>query len=239
MKIRRSRARGRTIAALAAADPPSTRRGSCRTAARLLALPGIGPWTADYLRMRATGDPDVLLASDLAIRNAADDLGLDLADGRPGLGAVAQLRDPPSVGASVRPKLGGGAMIRWTLVPSPLGELFVARDEVGLTCLYLSTGRHSAEADAGWVRDDAAFDDVRTQLSRVLRRHPPRIRPAAAPDRHRVPAAGLAGAVRHPVRRDGQLRLSRRPASARRTRSARSVRRTGRTRSRSSSRAIG
>lgn len=33
----------------------------------LLALPGIGPWTAGYIRMRALGDPDVLLAGDVAI----------------------------------------------------------------------------------------------------------------------------------------------------------------------------
>jgi AraC family transcriptional regulator, regulatory protein of adaptative response / DNA-3-methyladenine glycosylase II len=34
----------------------------------LLAQPGIGPWTADYLAMRAFGDRDVLLDSDLVIR---------------------------------------------------------------------------------------------------------------------------------------------------------------------------
>jgi AraC family transcriptional regulator of adaptative response / DNA-3-methyladenine glycosylase II len=53
------------------------------TRAALLALPGVGPWTADYLMMRATGHPDVLLATDLGVRRAADDLGLDLRDGRP------------------------------------------------------------------------------------------------------------------------------------------------------------
>ncbi|MFI5930012.1 DNA-3-methyladenine glycosylase 2 family protein [Micromonospora sp. NPDC051543] len=46
------------------------------TRRRLLALPGIGPWTADYLAMRALGDPDVLLDSDLAIRRGATALGL-------------------------------------------------------------------------------------------------------------------------------------------------------------------
>ncbi|HET6876600.1 MAG TPA: AlkA N-terminal domain-containing protein [Jatrophihabitans sp.] len=51
--------------------------------AELLALPGVGPWTADYLRMRATGHPDVLLQTDLVVRRAADQLGLDLAGGRP------------------------------------------------------------------------------------------------------------------------------------------------------------
>jgi AraC family transcriptional regulator, regulatory protein of adaptative response / DNA-3-methyladenine glycosylase II len=78
------RSRGRTIVALAAAGLPLD-GGADRDDlhARLLALPGIGPWTADYLRMRSGGDPDVLLASDLAVRHAADDLGLDLSDGRP------------------------------------------------------------------------------------------------------------------------------------------------------------
>jgi AraC family transcriptional regulator of adaptative response / DNA-3-methyladenine glycosylase II len=56
-------------------------RGDARAA--LLALPGIGPWTADYLMMRATGHPDVLLGTDLGVRRAADDLGVDLRDGRP------------------------------------------------------------------------------------------------------------------------------------------------------------
>ncbi|MGC4787435.1 DNA-3-methyladenine glycosylase 2 family protein [Micromonospora sp. DT178] len=43
---------------------------------RLLALPGIGPWTAGYVAMRALGDPDVLLPTDLAVRRGAAALGL-------------------------------------------------------------------------------------------------------------------------------------------------------------------
>jgi AraC family transcriptional regulator of adaptative response / DNA-3-methyladenine glycosylase II len=39
-----------------------------RERAALLALPGIGPWTADYIRMRAMADRDVLLATDLGAR---------------------------------------------------------------------------------------------------------------------------------------------------------------------------
>jgi AraC family transcriptional regulator of adaptative response / DNA-3-methyladenine glycosylase II len=45
-------------------------------AARLRALPGIGPWTAGYVAMRALGDPDVMLATDLAARRGAGALGL-------------------------------------------------------------------------------------------------------------------------------------------------------------------
>ncbi len=44
--------------------------------AALLTLPGVGPWTADYLAMRAFGAPDVLLASDLVVRRSAAGLGL-------------------------------------------------------------------------------------------------------------------------------------------------------------------
>jgi AraC family transcriptional regulator of adaptative response / DNA-3-methyladenine glycosylase II len=44
--------------------------------ARLQAVPGIGPWTAGYVALRALGDPDQLLVGDLAIRKAAARLGL-------------------------------------------------------------------------------------------------------------------------------------------------------------------
>jgi AraC family transcriptional regulator, regulatory protein of adaptative response / DNA-3-methyladenine glycosylase II len=41
----------------------------------LLALPGIGPWTVAYIRMRALGDPDVFLPTDLGVRHALRRLG--------------------------------------------------------------------------------------------------------------------------------------------------------------------
>lgn len=41
------------------------------TERRLLELPGIGPWTAAYVRMRALGDPDVFLPKDLVLMRAA------------------------------------------------------------------------------------------------------------------------------------------------------------------------
>jgi AraC family transcriptional regulator of adaptative response / DNA-3-methyladenine glycosylase II len=47
------------------------------TRARLLALPGIGPWTAGYVQMRALRDPDVFLSSDLVVRKALERLGRD------------------------------------------------------------------------------------------------------------------------------------------------------------------
>lgn len=44
--------------------------------ARLLALPGIGPWTVAYVRMRALADPDAFLPSDLGVRRALERRGL-------------------------------------------------------------------------------------------------------------------------------------------------------------------
>jgi AraC family transcriptional regulator of adaptative response / DNA-3-methyladenine glycosylase II len=41
----------------------------------LLDVPGIGPWTADYVLLRGLGDPDVFLASDLGVIQALDRLG--------------------------------------------------------------------------------------------------------------------------------------------------------------------
>ena len=80
------RARGRAVVALARACTdgrvlldPGAERSQAR--ADLLDLPGVGPWTAGYVSMRALGDPDVLLVSDLAARRAADHLGLDLGTG--------------------------------------------------------------------------------------------------------------------------------------------------------------
>ena len=42
----------------------------------LVALPGIGPWTAEVVAMRGLGDPDAFPASDLGVRLAAEQLGL-------------------------------------------------------------------------------------------------------------------------------------------------------------------
>jgi AraC family transcriptional regulator, regulatory protein of adaptative response / DNA-3-methyladenine glycosylase II len=57
--------------------------GSCtrqEVERRLLALPGIGPWTTNYVAMRALGDADAFLPTDLGVRRALEMLGCD---GRP------------------------------------------------------------------------------------------------------------------------------------------------------------
>jgi AraC family transcriptional regulator, regulatory protein of adaptative response / DNA-3-methyladenine glycosylase II len=55
-------------------DPSADRD---ETRARLLAMPGIGPWTVDYVAMRALGDPDAFPATDLILRRKIADLTPD------------------------------------------------------------------------------------------------------------------------------------------------------------------
>jgi AraC family transcriptional regulator of adaptative response / DNA-3-methyladenine glycosylase II len=47
-----------------------------RARARLAELPGVGPWTVETIAMRALGDPDAFVATDLGIKLAARHLGL-------------------------------------------------------------------------------------------------------------------------------------------------------------------
>ena len=73
------RARAQAIVTAAAALADGTLNldpADPHTRGRLLDLPGIGPWTADYLAMRVLGDHDLLLVDDLAIRRGAAALGL-------------------------------------------------------------------------------------------------------------------------------------------------------------------
>ena len=47
-----------------------------RARRRLLALPGIGPWSAELIAMRGLGDPDAFPSTDLGVKVAAEQLGL-------------------------------------------------------------------------------------------------------------------------------------------------------------------
>lgn len=55
---------------------------------RLLALPGIGPWTAAYIAMRALRDADAFMPTDLGVRRGLERLGRD--GGPAGACAVAE-----------------------------------------------------------------------------------------------------------------------------------------------------
>jgi AraC family transcriptional regulator of adaptative response / DNA-3-methyladenine glycosylase II len=100
------RSRGRALVGLAQAlDAGEVRldwsTDRAETRAALLALPGIGPWTADYVAMRALGDPDAFLPTDLGVRNAAAQLDLD---------------DPTARSETWRPWRSYALMRLWSLV---------------------------------------------------------------------------------------------------------------------------
>jgi AraC family transcriptional regulator, regulatory protein of adaptative response / DNA-3-methyladenine glycosylase II len=75
------RARRRTLTALISglADGSVVLDAGCdwdRARRQLLALPGIGTWSAELIAMRGLGDPDAFPASDLGLRAVAEQLGL-------------------------------------------------------------------------------------------------------------------------------------------------------------------
>jgi AraC family transcriptional regulator of adaptative response / DNA-3-methyladenine glycosylase II len=63
--------RGEAIRALARLDPDALEDENA-----LVAIKGIGPWTASYVAMRAARDPDAMPVMDLALRKA---MGLETA----------------------------------------------------------------------------------------------------------------------------------------------------------------
>ncbi len=78
LPLTRARAHALTTLCAAVADgslalDPGADRDATRE--RLLTLPGIGPWTAEYVAMRALGDPDAFPATDLGVRKALERLG--------------------------------------------------------------------------------------------------------------------------------------------------------------------
>jgi AraC family transcriptional regulator, regulatory protein of adaptative response / DNA-3-methyladenine glycosylase II len=85
LELRMPRVRANALRALARAvldGELDLRPGADREAATsaLLELPGIGPWTASYVCMRALGDSDAFPPGDAAVRRALERLG---EDGRP------------------------------------------------------------------------------------------------------------------------------------------------------------
>ncbi|MEL6160046.1 MAG: DNA-3-methyladenine glycosylase 2 family protein [Cyanobacteria bacterium J06554_11] len=68
----------------------------------LCALPGIGPWTAQYIAMRALNEPDALPPGDLALMRAAKRLGYEVSK-----------REFEKMAEDWRPWRGYGAMYLW------------------------------------------------------------------------------------------------------------------------------
>ena len=158
------RSRGRALVALCAALADGTialDRGADRddVRRRLLALPGIGPWTADYIALRALGHPDVFLPTDIGIRDALAGLGQDpaapptLADA---LAPVALLRPAaPLANTSTvvdlpRPRRTD----MWTVMDSPIGELRIVEQDGAITAIEFSPFRDASTGGRVGERGD-------------------------------------------------------------------------------------
>jgi AraC family transcriptional regulator of adaptative response / DNA-3-methyladenine glycosylase II len=70
--------------------------------AELCAVPGIGPWTAHYIALRAVGEPDAFPAADLGLRKAA------------GNGETISTRAMEEMAQAWRPWRGYAALLLWT-----------------------------------------------------------------------------------------------------------------------------
>jgi AraC family transcriptional regulator, regulatory protein of adaptative response / DNA-3-methyladenine glycosylase II len=108
--LRMPAARRRTVQALALAlaqgdlvlDPAAD---PSEVDARLRDLPGIGPWTAGYIRMRGLGDPDTFLPTDLGVRRALATLG--------------RSDDPVAVARRWRPWRAYATVHLWSMATGP------------------------------------------------------------------------------------------------------------------------
>ena len=123
------RSRGRTIVELAgrtargelALDANSDRDVAEAT---LLTVPGIGPWTAGYVRMRGFGDPDVFLP-DRPRRARRSCRHRRVRRARQPMASVALVRPAPPVG-------GGMSTLARTTIDTPIGVLTLVASPAGL-----------------------------------------------------------------------------------------------------------
>ena len=166
---------------------------------RLLGLPGIGRWTAEYIAMRALGWPDAFPHGDVALRNSLGGVTATRADELcRSVAALAQLRHhAPLAGLGLEPRAGEPSARR----PAPCRA---RRTRCGL-----GAARASWSSDSSWVRSasstwrKSATPPVnRSRASSAARRarrggvahplHPVRARCDSSPARSRPPPAPAA-----------------------------------------------
>ena len=75
---------------------------------RLLRMPGIGPWTADYVALRVLGSPDLLLDTDLVLLRTLT-----------GLGAASTPRQAAALGERWAPWRSYATLHLWRAAPPP------------------------------------------------------------------------------------------------------------------------
>ena len=192
MPAGRARAVLRLASALASGEV-SLDAGADRDAVaeRLLGIPGIGPWTVAYIRLRALGDPDAFLPSDLGVRRALEARGLpgdprtasSMAEAwrpwrsyalqylwsgpaTPGLDTTERRRDGEKGASGMTP-----ATTYWTTYESPIGAILLVADTTGLRELHLPGSWDDRGDDRGggtYSGDDRAPAGTCAPLDKAL-----------------------------------------------------------------------
>ena len=128
----------------------------------LVALPGIGDWTAQYVALRALGEPDAFRPPTSSCERPPPGAA------RPSPGALSRHgRKPGDPGAATRCSISGarprrppaalrGATRRVTMrydeIESPVGPLLVASDDAGLRLIHFQSGPAPRRPDPAWRR---------------------------------------------------------------------------------------
>jgi len=89
----------------------SAPRGVADFESRLVALPGIGPWTAQYVALRALGEPDAFPSGDLGLRRALAKAGIPAAP-----------REIAARAEAWRPFRAYATLHLWTSLPADPGK---------------------------------------------------------------------------------------------------------------------
>ena len=156
-------------------DPGSDREEAQR---KLLSLRGMGPWTASYVAMRALGDPDAFLPTDLGVRRAVSGLGYagaprawPISPSGGGPGAPTRRSTCGPAWATCRDtdheERGGSVRVYVDEIGSPAGPLAFAVDEEGALIRL-----HFVESDCGAVMEEELEDEgyvVETDEARTAR----------------------------------------------------------------------
>jgi AraC family transcriptional regulator of adaptative response / DNA-3-methyladenine glycosylase II len=111
-------------------------------------LPGIGPWTAQYIAMRALHWPDAFPGGDLMLLKAAQ-------VNKRELHARAEAWRPWRAYAAhyLMAIVGGLSVNSYTYVDSPIGRLLLSCDGECLTGVYMDVPSKSPREMQGWVQD--------------------------------------------------------------------------------------